>query len=714
MRPLPRPRSTTALAVAAATATLVVLSTAVAGAVPSEPADGSAASPSVSVSAEPPVEEVTAPAGAPTEEADPAYSEAPEEPAEASSEMPGEAPSAEPAALASKELAPEGEPVAPSASADPEADLAEPAVSPSVTTAGVEKSPLSEDPGTVEVNGCTFDVLYPGEAQVTIDDVRGCTDVVIPSQVSGLPVTIVGDGDTMSGADAFTSLDVPASVTRIGNNAFRDADALATLTLHEGLERIGGGAFAASDALTSLVLPSTVTSIGGRAFENATSLSSVDLGQVSEVGGLAFSRTAIVDLVVPASVTDAGDTAFGNIAALRTLLIEGDPSAFPKFTFLNSPSLESIEFHSTQASATFAGNIFQGVGQPGARPTAFFHDGAFGFDCDGDVRELKVGGATLPTRCLYTVDFQQEVLSIAPALPHVKEGTIITEEDVTLNVFVPFDQVFVGWSPALPHAVTADTVFTPVLEFKVPGDYIPSEDDLVEEAQGGFVVPPTVVAGGTLTLTPEPPTPLEPTATRSLGGEGGTEDPTPASTRTPAPGGTGEPEPDLIPPSADPEPTPDPDPTVDPDTQIDVLLFSEPVELQILDFTETSLTVQIPADVTPGEHKVAVYSVFGELAGWQPITVLAAPDAAPGGENGGGAGGEGQGGGEEAAGSGGEDAPDEGVAAAGDERPVPAGAGAGGTGVLASTGGEHYAMALLAMALLGVGGALMWARRITS
>jgi len=97
-------------------------------------------------------------------------------------------------------------------------------------------------------------------------------------------VTSIGDG-TFRGCYALTSLTIPDSVTSIGNYAFRGCYALTSLTIPNSVTSIGYGAFSDCNALTSLTIPNSVTSIGDGTFRGCYALTTVDL--------TAFDGTAV-------------------------------------------------------------------------------------------------------------------------------------------------------------------------------------------------------------------------------------------------------------------------------------------------------------------------------------------------------------------------------------------------------------------------------------
>ena len=87
-----------------------------------------------------------------------------------------------------------------------------------------------------------------------------------------------------------TSLEIPDSVTSIGNYAFYGCSSLTSVTIGAGVTSIGNYAFAGCSSLTSITIPKSVTSIGNYAFYGCSSLTSI---------------------TIPKSVTSIGERAFG-------------------------------------------------------------------------------------------------------------------------------------------------------------------------------------------------------------------------------------------------------------------------------------------------------------------------------------------------------------------------------------------------------------------
>jgi len=97
------------------------------------------------------------------------------------------------------------------------------------------------------------------------------TDIVIPSEFNGVPVTGIGHS-AFYGCGNITSVDIPVGVTEIGNSAFSKCFGLKSVVIPEGVTRIGGYAFNKCESLTKVTVPNGVTNIGIHAFYGCVAL----------------------------------------------------------------------------------------------------------------------------------------------------------------------------------------------------------------------------------------------------------------------------------------------------------------------------------------------------------------------------------------------------------------------------------------------------------
>lgn len=87
------------------------------------------------------------------------------------------------------------------------------------------------------------------------------TDVKIPAEIGGCPVTEIGREAFAVNGELIERIEVPSSVRKIGEGAFKTCLSLTELVLHDGLEEIGAGSLFVVP-LRELFIPATVRLIG--------------------------------------------------------------------------------------------------------------------------------------------------------------------------------------------------------------------------------------------------------------------------------------------------------------------------------------------------------------------------------------------------------------------------------------------------------------------
>ncbi|MBR7099295.1 MAG: leucine-rich repeat domain-containing protein [Clostridia bacterium] len=209
-------------------------------------------------------------------------------------------------------------------------------------------------------------------------------DLIIPAEVNGIPVKVIGNhafkncrdihtltlpnsivsiGDNAFSSCAFETVEIPASVEKINQSAFYGCKKLVSVTFAQGssLSYIGPHAFSCS-ALESLELPSSLKNIKEQAFESCSKL---------------------VEVVIPASVTTIGYGAFMSCHSLQSVQIAaGGTLNIGPSAFKGCSSLTDLELGGT---ALIAQNTFENCDalQSVTIPATLTTIGAYAFtDCD--------------------------------------------------------------------------------------------------------------------------------------------------------------------------------------------------------------------------------------------------------------------------------------------------------------------------------------------
>ena len=132
----------------------------------------------------------------------------------------------------------------------------------------------------------------------------------------------IGD-NVFDECQSLSAVNIPEGVTTIGSNAFNGCSGLVTITVAENNQNYASQdnilynkakttVIQAAGKITSAALPASVTIIGDRAFKDCQSLPAVTIPEgVTTIGDWAFSGCWGLDsITIPASVTTIGECAF--------------------------------------------------------------------------------------------------------------------------------------------------------------------------------------------------------------------------------------------------------------------------------------------------------------------------------------------------------------------------------------------------------------------
>jgi sugar lactone lactonase YvrE len=246
------------------------------------------------------------------------------------------------------------------------------------------------------VNDYTF---TSSNGEITLTAYLGTDrNVVIPTQINGLPVTSIG-ALAFAGQLELISVTIPDGVTSIGISAFANCSSLThinvdtdnsnyssmdgvlfnkdrtsliqcpgskagSFTVPQGVTSIGPSAFAGCSELTRVIIPDSVINIstyvpsGGGAFDGCSALTDIDVhvnnSSFSTVDGALFNKdqTLIIHYpvgkmgiyTIPDSVTNIGIGAFTKCVGLTSVTIPASVINIGDDAFSNCTALTSINF----------------------------------------------------------------------------------------------------------------------------------------------------------------------------------------------------------------------------------------------------------------------------------------------------------------------------------------------------------------------------------
>lgn len=178
------------------------------------------------------------------------------------------------------------------------------------------------------------------------------TEVVIPSEIDDVPVTVIGSLCFYDTKAKVTSVVIPDSVKKIEESAFYYADSLTSIVIPDSVKSLGSRSFAWCNSLQNVTLSSKIEEIPEYCFNHCVSLTEINLTEnIKTIGTRAFSYCeALIEVSVSPSVAEIGDLAFSSCTALEYASFESASLALGEKVF---DSCEKIVVLAPENSAVY-------------------------------------------------------------------------------------------------------------------------------------------------------------------------------------------------------------------------------------------------------------------------------------------------------------------------------------------------------------------------
>ena len=186
---------------------------------------------------------------------------------------------------------------------------------------------------TIEGVAMTFKIISETDKTVQVDkgntggiaiDWETSGPLTIPSEVthSNVQYSVVAIGDNSLCCEYLTSIEIPNSVTSIGNYAFSGCVSLISINIPNSITSIGARAFFGCEKLTSIKIPGSATSLGGNILGGCNKLTSITVESDNPVYDSRNQCNAIIETatnklisgckgtIIPNNVTTIGSSAF--------------------------------------------------------------------------------------------------------------------------------------------------------------------------------------------------------------------------------------------------------------------------------------------------------------------------------------------------------------------------------------------------------------------
>ena len=194
---------------------------------------------------------------------------------------------------------------------------------------------------------------------ITIDKYIGTDTVVeIPSEIDGVPVTVIGD-EAFYWCESLTSVAIPDSVTSIGDCAFNGCSNLENIYIGIGVRKIGWAAFLNCPSITAVHIKDLTAwcnisfgsnplqancdtqSWGSNLYLNGNLVSNLVIPYgVTKINSDTFTYcSSLTSIIIPNSVTSIGNSAFSNCSSLTSVIIPHSVTSIGWYAFYGCSNL---------------------------------------------------------------------------------------------------------------------------------------------------------------------------------------------------------------------------------------------------------------------------------------------------------------------------------------------------------------------------------------
>ncbi|WP_302166547.1 leucine-rich repeat protein [uncultured Ruminococcus sp.] len=200
-------------------------------------------------------------------------------------------------------------------------------------------------PNTDATDSSAFTYVNHGDSIEITGFNNSVSDVVIPSEIEGLPVIAISVGAFY--LSTITSIEIPNTVTSIGEMAFLGCTSLKSVKLSTGVAKIDKNAFGSCSALREVQVAKdnpNFSSLDGVLYSKAqdtlviypaakTDAAYTIPGGVTSVAMYAFSENPYLETIaIPNSLIKVGDSAFFNCKNLRSVSYNGTEEEWNQIT----------------------------------------------------------------------------------------------------------------------------------------------------------------------------------------------------------------------------------------------------------------------------------------------------------------------------------------------------------------------------------------------
>ena len=182
------------------------------------------------------------------------------------------------------------------------------------------------------------------------------TDLIIPSEFRGLPVTVLGVY-SCGLCDNLTNVVIPDTITSIGSQCFKKNPSLKTVTIPQSGKEIGEGAFSECPSLKRVNIENLAVwceinfgdqdaspfCFASELYLNGKPLKNVEIpSSVKKISNYAFYMAPIKTLKIPLGVTEIGIGAFVGCKNLTSISLPSSIKSIDRAAFMECTALTEV------------------------------------------------------------------------------------------------------------------------------------------------------------------------------------------------------------------------------------------------------------------------------------------------------------------------------------------------------------------------------------
>ena len=175
-------------------------------------------------------------------------------------------------------------------------------------------------------------------------------DIPTTYKYRGKNYKVVGiDDGAFENCKLLIDINIPDTVTTIGNNAFKNCSSLKSIEIPNSVTEIGKCVFKDCSILKDVTIPDTVTKIGTSTFENCPSLTEIKLpDSIADIEPRCFYACSnLAEIEIPKKITSISAECFGDCKELKNITIPDGLTSIGESAFYNCISLTTIEIPDT-------------------------------------------------------------------------------------------------------------------------------------------------------------------------------------------------------------------------------------------------------------------------------------------------------------------------------------------------------------------------------